>query len=115
MKAVRSFDGRNQSCEADNSFPARLGRPLWGWHEELPPTPDLLAIDKKALWGVVNIEEESDEEEEEMAVEDGEEEQPEEADGEPMQPALTESELSRGLESVSGIETPSDMQLRKFS
>lgn len=89
-----------------------VGRPIWGWIEDLPPNPDQLLIDKSHKWGLLPDAEE--EEEEEMEDQMQVQESAEAEEEEPTQARLSEADISRGLESVPGIETPSEIELRKF-
>jgi splicing factor 3B subunit 2 len=84
------------------------GRPRWGWFDDLPPTPDQLAVDKGFRWGMLAPEPEvSDEEEEE------EFEQPEEEEEEPAPAPVAPVATVPGIESTVGLEAPAEFELRK--
>lgn len=82
------------------------GRPIWGWIDDIPPTPDQASIDKNFLWGTVQrLPEEEEEEEEEEDEDQGQESM--DVDGEKsVEAEPTEPE----------IEVPSsDLELRKYT
>eukprot|EP01122_Echinamoeba_exundans_P007697 TRINITY_DN2423_c0_g2_i2.p1 TRINITY_DN2423_c0_g2~~TRINITY_DN2423_c0_g2_i2.p1 ORF type:complete len:466 (-),score=153.21 TRINITY_DN2423_c0_g2_i2:92-1489(-) len=87
-----------------------MGRPIWGWVEDVPPDPDQLAVDKSFRWGVLpDADEEEEEEEEQQEPDLMQEDEPDQ-----QQEVAEEVDLTGGLESVPGIETPAEIELRKF-
>lgn len=93
-----------------------MGRPIWGWVEELPPDPDQIAIDKTFRWGALpDADDEEDEEEEAEPVHD-DDAMDQDNNGPDLgaEEDANEAEISSGLESVPGIDTPAEIELRKF-
>lgn len=81
------------------------GRPIWGWIDDIPPTPDQASIDKTYLWGTVQRmpeEEEEEDIEQEMEEEEG-------MEVEDIKPPVPEPEEL-------AVEVPSsDIELRKYT